>query len=183
MDELILAVGDDRWFPAQQDVEDDATAPHIGFGWGRLSDCLRRGEDYPTDALIDDLLNAEYLGDTEVLHLDNVLPLGVEEDTGELEICMCNASLVAVAQKCQQLPYDWRSGILFKVLLILEHSGKRLSVAVFDDYEKSMIILEQLVYLWDCRVINLLESADLLFKEFALMTAYLVLIDNINRTY
>lgn len=183
MDEFILAVGDDRRFSAQQDVENDSTAPHIRFGWGRLSDRLWRGEHNPSDALIDDLLYAENLGDAEVLHLDDVLSLGVEEDASELEIGVSNASLVAVAQQCQQLPDDWRRSILLKVFLIFQNSGEGLAVAVLDDYEESMVILEQLVNFGDCWVIDLFESADLLFKELALMTADLVLIDNVNRTH
>ena len=101
MHEFIPAVGDDRRLPAQQDVEDDAAAPHVRFRRGRLGDGLGCGEDHPSEALVDDLLDAEYLGDAEVLHLDDVLPLGVEEDAGELEVRVRNASLVAVAQQRQ----------------------------------------------------------------------------------
>lgn len=133
--------------------------------------------------MVDDLLYSENLGDAEVLHLDDVLPFGVEEYGSEFEVCVRDASLVAVAQQGEQLPDDRGCSILLKVLLIFEDSGKGLSVAILNDHEKSMVVLEQLIYLRDCGVIYLLESADLLLKQLPFVTADLVLIDNINRPH
>ena len=61
-----------------------------------------------------------------------------------------------------------------------EDSGEGLAVTVLNYYEESMVVLEQFIDLGDCGVVDLLEPADLLLKQLALMTAYLVLIDNIN---
>lgn len=96
---------------------------------------------------------------------------------------MRDASLVTVAQQGEQLPDDRSCSILFKILLIFEDSGEGLSVAILNDYKKSMVVLEQLINLGDCGVIYLLESADLLLKQLPFVTADLVLIDNINRPH
>lgn len=123
MHEFVPAVGDDRRLPAQQDVEDNAAAPHVRFRGGCFCDGFWCREDYASEALVDDFFDSEYLGDAEVLHLDDVLAFGVEEDAGEFEVSVGNASLVAVAEQGEQLPDDWSCSILLKVLLIFEDSS------------------------------------------------------------
>lgn len=46
-----------------------------------------------------------------------------------------------------------------------------------------MVVLEEFINLRDSWVVDFFESADLLFKQLTLVTAYLVLIDNINRPH
>lgn len=46
-----------------------------------------------------------------------------------------------------------------------------------------MIVLEEFIDLGHCRVIHLFESADLGFKEFSLVAANLVLVDDVYCAY
>lgn len=65
-------------------------------------------------------------------------------------------------------------------MLAIQNSSKWFAILVLEHHEESVIVFEELVDFRDGRVIYFLELVNLLFKEFSLMTAYLVFIDDVD---
>lgn len=80
MNELLFAVGYDRWLSAKQNVENYATAPNIRSRRCLVRNSLRRRENCPSNTLINYLLNPKYFRNAEVIHLYNVLLFGIKEN-------------------------------------------------------------------------------------------------------
>lgn len=93
---------------------------------------------------------------------------------------MRDAPLVAVAEQRQQLPRHTSCCSFLEISLSLQHISKRFAVLVLHDHKEAVIVFEELVDLWHCRVVDLLQLAYLLLKQFALMTSNFVFVDDVN---
>ena len=87
---------------------------------------------------------------------------------------------MAMVEQSQQLPHETCRSCLVEVVMSFEYVSQGLALPVLDNYIESMIILEEFVDLGDCEVVDGLEFVDLLFEEGAFVTAYLVLVDNVD---
>ena len=177
-----LAVVDsvEGWGPAQKNVKEHADGPNITTLVVVLIEHLGRDVIGRTVHLLHRFLLLIILDRcAEVDYLQRVVGL-IVDDVLWLEVTVDHAEVVAVADRLQQLLHDFGGLELRETYLVLDRFEELNTLAQLGDEEVVDVVLEDLEYLHDVRVVQLTQDAQLRLEEFLLHRIHLRLLDDLH---